>query len=444
MTPPQFTHIHIVGIAGVGTSAIATWAKGAGIKVTGSDVPEAHGPAKEQLEEAGITWKAPFSPDNIEGSPDLVVVTNDHGGIEENPEAIEAKKRGLRVVTYGQALGIIVQGKKVLAVAGTHGKTTTAAMLALILREAGIDPSWIVGSRTPDLGPNGHAGTGEYFVAEADEYPDKLPDGQPKFLFLQPHGAIITSIEYDHPDVFRNEKQLATAFKKFVKQCQLRGRVIVNTDYPLAARLIKIAQSRTLRVRPYGKNKLWPNLRLAVPGLMNELNATAAAKMAHEIGVSQDVIRRALTSFHGVARRFEHRGEHGGIQFFDDYAHHPTAIRMTIEAARKQFPGKRIIVIFQPHTFSRTKALKKEFGAALAVADRAVVTDIYPSREKPSTPDESATLAQEIADMKEDRIEHVGGATNNVAKRVREFIKPGDVVFTMGAGSIYKLHDLLF
>ena len=438
----NFRHIHIVGIAGVGTSAIATWAKEAGILVTGSDASTAHGPAKEQLEEAGITWKT-FAPENIQGKPDLVVVTNDHGGIDGNPEAIAAKKKGLKVVTYGKALGMIVQGKKLLAVTGTHGKTTTAAMLTLILKEAGLDPSWIVGSRTPDLGPNGHAGKGEYFVAEADEYQDKLPHGRPKFLFLQPYDTVVTSIEFDHPDTFKDVQAVFSAFKKLVKQMRTDGILVVNADYPLAARLIKTAQSRGIRFASYGAKKLWPNLQLQVPGLMNKLNATAAARIAHEVGVPQEAIRRALATFHGVARRFEKKGETDGVTYLDDYAHHPTAVGLTIRAAREQYPNKRIVTIFEPHTFSRTKALKRDFAEVLALADASIITDIYPSREKPERPNEKSLLSQEVADMKKEKIEHISGDLPTVAERVKNIVKPGDVVITMGAGTIYKLHDLL-
>lgn len=440
--PPQIRKVHFVGIAGVGMSALAIYCKKRGMAVTGSDDGREYITWKA-LKRSGISWQNSFDPSHVPPDADLVVVTVAHGGLTENPEAIAAKKRGLQVVSLAQAIGRFANSYKVIAVAGTHGKTTTAAMIATILVRAGLDPSWVpIGTATiPTLPSHGHAGRGEWFITEADEYLDRPrgEGGRPRFLYLEPTIAVITSVDWDHPDVYPTEKHYVNAFKKFMKQVRPGGLIVALGDSPTIRRLAKGVKARIVW---YGAKRLWPHMRLQVVGLHNKLNATAAARVAHELGIDQKTIVESLAAFRGTERRLENKGEWKGVELIDDYAHHPTEIKASLSALRETYPKRRLVVVFQPHTFSRTKAFLDDFARSFTDADQVMVMDIFGSARETSGTVTSSDLVKK-AQQHHQHISHVPYDLKTVANQLRRIVKKGDVLVTMGATEVYRLHDLL-
>jgi UDP-N-acetylmuramate--alanine ligase len=434
--------VHFVGIAGVGMSALAIYCKEKGIKVTGSDDGREYITWKT-LKGAGIKWNNSFQAANVPKDADLVVVTNAHGGFTDNPESQAAKRLGLKIVSLRQAIARFASGHKVIAVAGTHGKTTTAAMIATILFQVGLDPSWVpIGTATiPNLSANGHAGRGEWFITEADEYYDRPANlgGQPNFLYFEPQIAVVTSVDWDHPDVYPQEKNYLNAFRKFVKQVKRNGLIVACEDEP---KLRKIMKSAKAHVWWYGEKRLWPHLKLQVLGLHNRLNATAAARVAHELKVKQETILSALSQFKGSERRLEPRGEWRGITLFDDYAHHPKEVTMTIQALRETFPRHRLVVAFQPHTYSRTQALLDDFARSFARADHVFVLDIFGSARESAGQVSSWDLVRRAQNY-HPHVEYCPGQLEKVAGMVRKRLKAGDLFLTLGATDVYKLHELL-
>ena len=459
----KIKHIHFIGIKGVAMTALAVVAKEQGARVTGSDIEEEF-PTSKVLSKFKITPLVGFKKENIVGKPDLVVVTGAHGGMS-NPEARAAKSGGLRVLLHGEALPEFMAGKKEIAVAGCHGKTTSAAMVAHILSGAGLDPSFAVGcGEIKSLATPGHAGKGDYFVVEADEYvTDPGQNPTPRFFYLNPLIAVITNIEYDHPDAYLNIEQVKEAFLTFAKKIPANGLLVAGVDNEnVRAILAKVgvpiltygfspqADYQISRVS-FGTGRTWFRLKhkeidlgqfsLSVPGKHNVANAVAAGIVASFLGISWGKIKELLPTFLGTKRRFEKISEKEGVIFFDDYAHHPTEIKATLEAAKNWFSGKRIICIFQPHTFSRTKALFAEFSKSFDKADEVIVTDIYPSaREKPDPTINSRILVNEIKKHHKNAI--YIGKVEEVVDFLKKELRSGDIVFTMGAGDIYKIHGL--
>lgn len=443
-------------------TALAIVVKEMGAKVTGSDLEEEF-PTDELLAKFKITPLVGFKKENLVGKPDLVVVTGAHGGMT-NPEAQAAKAMGLEVLMHGQALAKFMEEKKGIAVAGSHGKTTVAAMIAHILKESGLDPSFAVGcGDIKSLGKAGHAGKGEYFVAEADEYvTDPGQDPTPRFFWLTPLIAVMTNIEYDHPDAYSNINQVKQAFLTFGKKVPAGGFLVAGIDNENVRAILPslscpiltfgfspLADYQIIRVS-FGNERTWFWLKhkgvdlgqfaLSVPGKHNTANAAAAGIVANFLGISWEKIRQNLSSFLGTKRRFEKIAEKGGVAFFDDYAHHPTEIRATLEAARAWFADRRIICVFQPHTFSRTKALFSEFTKCFSGADEVIITDIYPSaREKPDPTINSKILLNEI--QKHRKNVCYFGSMNEVVNYLKKELTGGEIVLTMGAGDIYKIHQ---
>lgn len=465
-------YIHFIGIKGVGMTALAVLAKEAGIRITGSDIVEKF-LTDEVLGKAGITFKTGFSPENIEGNPDLVVVTGAHGGLD-NPEAKEAQKRGLKVVSQGEAVGIFMEGLVLgrkdlfgISVAGSHGKTTTTSMVAFLFSKAGLDPSFISGcAGISGLEAPGHFGKGKYFVAEADEYATfPQNDKTPKFLWQNPQVTVITNIEYDHPDIFDNLAQIKDAFRQFIQKLPPDGILIASTDNPVVKSLFQNFRGEKISFGfgptcdwqitkvSFGEGKTWfwvkhKNLdlgkfTLSVPGKYNALNALAAIVVGVSLGIPVEKIRQILPKFFGTKRRFEFISETNGIKLYDDYAHHPTEISATLKAAKEWFPGKRIIVIFQPHTYSRTKALFDEFARCFSFADYTVLVGIYPSaREEIDPTISSKLLAIEVA-RHQRNVSYLPGK-EEVIEYLGKIARPGDIILTMGAGDIFSWHkDIL-
>jgi UDP-N-acetylmuramate--alanine ligase len=381
--------VHFVGVGGFGMSAIARVMLQRGYRVTGSD--RAENALTRQLTAAGAQVFIGHAAAQI-GDAQAVIISS--AVQPDNPEVRAARERGLPVLKRAEMLAALLDGLQTLAVAGTHGKTTTSAMLAHILRTTGHDPSYIVGGVLANTGDNAHHGTGRAFVIEADEY-DNMFHG------LRPQVALVTSLEYDHPDFFPTYDAMIASFAAFVRQLDPRGRLIVCVEDD-ARQLAEVSPApvvtygrsagewRVADLRYEGERMCFAARRgdatvaeaeLGVYGQHNALNALGAALAAEAYGVPLPDALAALASFRGTGRRFEVKGEADGVIVIDDYAHHPTAITTTIEAARRRYPQHTLWAVWQPHTFSRTLELIDEYARAFEQAHHALVTDIFPSRE---------------------------------------------------------------
>ncbi|HFC12296.1 MAG TPA: UDP-N-acetylmuramate--L-alanine ligase, partial [Anaerolineae bacterium] len=381
-------HIHLVGIGGSGLSAIALVLLGRGFVVSGSDMQESRYMAA--LRKRGATVYTGHSGAYVSGA-DVVLISSAIPDL--NPEIIAANLMGIPVFKRAEFLGMLMQGQQGIAIAGTHGKTTTTSMVAQILLAAGVDPSVIVGSTIPLLGANGRAGAGEHFVIEADEY-DHM------FLGLNYTIAVVNNIEYDHPDIFEDEETYLNAFSRFIEKLPDAGILLANGDDDAVLSLIRPNTTYTVETVGLGANCDWraeqirPNqqggsdfvvmknadlvglARLRVPGEHNVRNALVAIAVATHIGLDFKTIHVALSEFGGVGRRFQEIGTVGGVTVIDDYAHHPTEIKVTLAAAQQRYPGRTIWAVWQPHTYSRVKLYFDRFVQAFGDADKAIVLDI--------------------------------------------------------------------
>ena len=449
--------MHFVGIKGVAMTALAVWAKERGWQVSGSDVEEVF-PTDEVLLKKNITWNSGFDKNHISKDCDLVIVTGAHGGMN-NVEAVEAQSLGIPTVMQGEILGACTADKKVIAVAGSHGKTTTSALTSHILMKAGKDPSYIVGcGDIPSIGQPAHFGSGEYFVVEADEYIN-CPgiDMTPKFLFLNPHIGVITNIEYDHPDAYNDIHAVKTAFKAFIEKTHKGGKIIACIDSENVQELLSAVDNSQKITYGFSKNADYyiedvsfgdgktmfsvhhgdsnDAFELSIPGRHNALNALAAVLACTIVGVEMEAIKKALPSFVGTKRRFERVGQYQGAPIYDDYAHHPTEIQATLKAAKNWYPDKKIIAIFQPHTYSRTKALFKEFGEAFGDADEVVITDIYASGRESKDASISGNMLADSITVPSSVFYRPNEA--DVVQYIRENARQDNVIITMGAGDIW-------
>ena len=416
---------YFIGIKGVGMTALAQVLKGRGIAVSGSDTSEEFFTDKV-LRKLSIPVVENFDRQNIPADVDLVIVSAAYLATRvNNPEVKEAEKRKLPLLTYAQVLGMLFQEKYGLAVAGTHGKSTVTAMLGLILEKAGFDPTVIVGTEVLQWQSNARVGQSEYFVAEADEYRNN-------FLSYSPKALILTNLEYDHPDFFKNFKEYQEAFKKLIKKIPPSGFIICQANNKNVEQVIKKADCPVVR---YDLKQLQFNLK--APGQHNLLNALAAQAAARQLGVKDEIIKTALLEFGGTRRRFEIKDKKEGVVFIDDYAHHPSEIKAALEAARSLYPRKKIWAVFQPHTFSRTKALLKDFARSFNQADQVIILDIYGSaREKQGTI-HSQDLLQAVKKYKKE-VRYI--STLKEAKEfLNESVGSGQIVLTMGAGDVWKI-----
>ncbi len=456
---PVPQRVHLVGIGGIGLSAIARVLAMRGHAVSGSDLRLS--PLMEELRALGVIVYQGHAAEQI-ADAELVVVSS--AIPEDNPEIRAARIAGVPVVKRQTFIGQLLADQRTVAVAGTHGKTTTTAMIATILDAAGADPSFIIGGVVPGWGTNARAGAGQWFVIEADEY-DRMFHG------LAPDVAVVTNVEMDHPDYYRDLDDLRGAFEVFVRGMAPGGRLIACADSPELQRVLGELQGpNSPEIWTYGRSpearyqvtgfgvndqggieatlqegeQRLARLRLQVPGEHNALNAAAAWLAARCCGVEADVALQALAAFGGVGRRFEVKGEAGGVLVVDDYAHHPTEIRATLAAARSRYGARRLWAVFEPHTNSRTVALFDEFCTAFAQADKVLVGDIFVARQERlavSRRSEAPPTAQDLVAAMDHEGARYGGSVDAIVDTLLVELHPGDVLLTMGAGNGYRIGE---
>lgn len=439
--------LHLVGIGGTGMCGIAEILLNLGHRVTGSDLQLTEVTAR--LACLGATISQGHRPEHVGPDVDVVVISSAVG--PDNPEVVAARERKIPVIRRAEMLAELMRMKYGIAIAGTHGKTTTTSMTGQILAEGGLDPTVIVGGRVKALDSHAKIGRGEYLVAEADEF-DR------SFLQLTPTIAVVTTIEAEHLDCYRDLAEIKDAFVSFCNKVPFYGAVIACLDEPsiqavvprIEKRLITYGFSPQADLRAldplyarqqsgftaYAHDRELGKLTLQVPGAHNVKNALAATAVALELGVPFDTVRRALEGFTGVHRRFEIKGEVGGVMVVDDYAHHPTELQVTLLAAREGW-GRRIVAIFQPHLYSRTRDFAEEFGRSFFHADLLVVTDVYPAREAP-IPGVTGELVTRAARASGHKRVHYVPDRRAIPAAVLPELQPGDMVITFGAGDIWR------
>ncbi|MBI4096264.1 MAG: UDP-N-acetylmuramate--L-alanine ligase [Candidatus Levybacteria bacterium] len=444
--------IHFVGIKGVGMTPLAIIAKEAGIEVSGSDISDEF-ITDEALKKTEIIPLVGFSKDHIK-SPDLIIATGAHGGFN-NVEVLEARRKNIKVLTQGEAVGVFMDGaifgRKFtgISVTGTHGKTTTTAMIATILKISEEDPSFLMGTaNAASLGAPGHYGKGVYFVAEADEYmTEPVYDKTIKHMWQHPKIAVITNIEFDHPDAYSSLDDTREKFLAFANQLPHDGILITCGDDPQVKKLLSEFKGRKITYgsamqNDYVVSDVLKGVELSVLGEHNRLNATAAFIVGLEVGLSREQIKNGLVGFKGSKRRSEFVGTlSSGALVFDDYAHHPTEIKKTLKAFREKFPRSRIVCIFQPHTYSRTKSLFEQFITAFDEVNAVILTNIYSSlREKPDLTVSMQNLTEKIKTRGKEAI--FLPALPDVIKYVNnQVFGSNTVIITMGAGDVYKISE---
>lgn len=412
----------MVGIGGIGMSGLARLYLHEGKEVSGSDsVPSGITVA---LEREGIRFCLEQVAGNISDDVDLVVYTE--AIPKDHPELLAAGEKGIETINYFEALGMVANEYYLIAVAGSHGKTTTTAMLIDILEEGSLDPTAIVGSLRTRTHSNFRAGKSKYFIAEACEY-------RRDFLSLTPDLLVITNIEAEHLDYYKDLQDVQNGFRELGSRVREGGNIIARTSDPNVA---PVLDGLGVEVVDY-KKYFDPSLQLTQPGLHNQLNAAAAAAAAATLGVSTPVIREALENFAGTWRRFEYKGELNGAPVYDDYGHHPSEIVATLTGARERHPGARIVLVFQPHLASRTAKLKDDFITALSQADRLILTDAYAARKQDTEGLESKALAEMIQRVHTDT-RHIE-SFDAIAAVLKSGVTKDDVVIIMGAGTITKL-----
>ena len=454
--------IHFTGIKGVGMTALALAAQDLGKVVSGSDTAEIF-PTSQILKQRQIKLKIGFSPQHLPKNCDLLIYTGAHDG-QANSEVRTALERNIPVLPHSQALGLFSDGYKTLAVAGVGGKSTTSAILATILDTAGLRPSFCVGAgNIPCLKTPGRmVRKSKYFVAEADEYvTDPQANLTPRFHYLKPFVAVITNLEYDHPDVYKNLDAIFDSFRTFIQPVPQDGLVVLNIDNPHIRQFIKtidkpvttygfspqadwqivkvhVADKKQFLQLKY-KNIIWPELIINLPGNYNALNSVAAVAASYHLGVSPEKIKLGLKRFTGVKRRFEFIGEAKGVSLYDDYAHHPTEIQAVLAAAKNWLPGKRLIVIFQSHTYSRTKALLTGFAKSFELGDVVIINDIFSSARETDSLGLTGPVFEKEVKKYHHHVYYCPGEVETL-NCLQKIAAKNDVIFTLGAGNNWLWH----
>ncbi|MDR6176653.1 UDP-N-acetylmuramate--alanine ligase [Nocardioides zeae] len=451
----ELGRVHFVGIGGAGLSAIARIMLARGITVSGSD--GAASSTLDALAAAGARVHVGHAAEQVADADTLVVSTAVR---EDNPEVVAAYARGLRVLPRSAGLAAVMAGRRVVAVAGTHGKTTTTSLLTTALVATGADPSYAVGGELAQLGTNAHDGAGQEFVAEADE-----SDGA--FLVYSPHLAVVTNVDADHLDVWGSEEAYRAAFERFLDRIEPGGTLVASADDAGAAALLATAEERGIRAVAVGESPeaAWrihdvsfagprstfaltgPDgvdvgpVTLQIPGRHYVVDAALALTAGLLLGHPADALRAGLESFTGTRRRMEAKGEVGGVRVYDSYAHHPQEIVGDLQAARSVAGEGRLLVAFQPHLVSRTRIFGTAMGAALGAADQVVVADVYLAREE-ADPAVTGALVADAVPLPGDAVAFVPGLDDVAAELVRR-ARPGDLVLTLGAGDITTVGPLV-
>jgi UDP-N-acetylmuramate--alanine ligase len=440
--------IHFIGIGGAGMSGLARISLSLGLQVSGSDSKDSS--VLLALKALGAEVFVGHQGSNVDGC-DVVIYSN--AIAITNPEMQRASELNLPLITRAQALAVLMSTSKSLAVAGTHGKTTTSSMLTVALQGCGVDPSFAIGGTLTASGSNAHRGTGEFFVAEADE-----SDGS--FMEYKPFAAIVTNVEHDHVDFFETEEAVMDIFNDFARSIDSEGYLIYCRDDKGATEIASQESDATkvsygvdpssdllidqITLLPMGSKAraLWKGravgtIELHVPGHHNLLNAAAALAMGLSLGLPSAGLLEGLASFQGAGRRFELKASVAGIRVIDDYGHHPTEIDVTLTAARRYAGDGRVLVLFQPHRYSRTQAFLEDFATTLDLADLAILLEIYPASEKP-IPGVSASLIT-------DRMKRGKFIPNflDASEEIIAMAKPGDVILTLGAGDVNSLAPII-
>ncbi|HUF54358.1 MAG TPA: UDP-N-acetylmuramate--L-alanine ligase [Dehalococcoidia bacterium] len=467
-TIPQ--RVHLIGVGGIHMSGIAQILRDRGHTVSGSDIYLT--PLTRKLEKMGVTVHEGHAGGNIDDA-ELVVYTS--AAHADNPELLEAQRRGIEAIKRAEMVAVLQQGKQVIAVAGAHGKTTTSSLIAFMLHKAGLSPTIMLGGEARDLGSNALPGEGPHFVVEADEY-DRA------FLNYHSHIAVVTNVEPDHLDIYGSFEELQRAYAQFLAQVDISGFIVACLDSPPLQACLSQRQAflpRTVggdvtypvHVTSYShlspeadwyaeivspqdeaskgidgstfvvrfQKQLWGEFVTRLPGAHNVSNSLAAIAVGEIVGVPKDTVREAIAEFKGAARRFEFVGEAAAVIVMDDYAHHPTEIRASLAAARTRFPGRRIVVLFQPHTYTRTAYLLDEFRDCFADCDALFIADTYAAREDPSEGMDAKALTGEITTPKA----VCAGPVSEAAALVADELREGDVFFTVGAGDVDKAGPLV-
>lgn len=448
-------HIHFVGIGGIGMSGIAEvlLSLGENFRVTGSDLKRSQ--ITEHLEKMGAVISEGHKAENIIGA-DVIVTSS--AIRDENPEIIAARQKQIPVIPRAEMLAELMRlYRHGIAVAGTHGKTTTTSMIAHLMTASGFDPSVVVGGRVASLGSNARHGRGEYIIVEADESDGSL-------LLLTPTIAVLTNIDSDHLDHFTGGiDQIKQCFVAFANSVPFYGTIVLCLDDQNVQEIIPQLTRRTISygsaaqsdissmyinldanfgseftVRAFGQEL--GKIHLSVPGLHNVHNALATVAVGLDLGMKFESIAEALSGFRGAERRFQIKGEKNGILVVDDYGHHPTEIKATLAAARTS--GRRVVTLFQPHRYTRTRDLKDEFARSFYGADLLLIADIYSASEDPIEGITSRALAEQVERFGHRHVEYIGGLAGAAAK-LREVAQPGDLVLTLGAGNVYQAGDEL-
>ncbi|MEC3977670.1 UDP-N-acetylmuramate--L-alanine ligase [Amycolatopsis sp. H20-H5] len=451
--PDALKRAHLVGVGGAGMSGIARILLARGAQVSGSDAKESR--AVLSLRAQGAEIALGQSADNLaafEGGPSALVVST---AIKEtNPELVAARERGIPVLHRAQALAGLMEGHRVACIAGTHGKTSTTSMLTVALQHCRLDPSFAIGGDLNESGANAHHGEGGIFVAEADE-----SDGS--FLAYSPWVAVVTNVEPDHLDHHGTVEAYTAIFAEFVARIEPGGLLVVCGDDEAANKLGTRAEADGVRVWRYGRTVTGTDdakvlaytpaadggvvrislhgkeidVRVAVPGEHMALNALAALLAGVELGAPVEGLAEGLAAFGGVRRRFEFKGRAGDVRVYDDYAHHPTEVAAQLLAVRTAAGSGRVIVVFQPHMYSRTKTFSKEFAEALSLADEVIMLDVYGAREEPEPGVTGALIAERITGV----AVHYEPAFDVATRLAADLVKPGDLLVTMGAGDVTQL-----
>jgi UDP-N-acetylmuramate--alanine ligase len=449
--------VHLVGVGGIHMSGIAQVLRSRGHEVTGSDLTLS--PLTERLEKLGVRVSRGHDAANV-GDAELVVYTS--AAHEDNPELAEARRRGLPTMKRAEMVARLMEGKRSICVAGSHGKTTTSSLIAYMLWLAERSPTFMIGGELVDLDTNVMAGEGPDFVVEADEF-------DAAFLNYHPDIALVTNIEPDHLDIYGSLEKLVETFRQFLSQVKPDGHIVACREDPALRALLWETAGDDVRfpvhVVSYGLEaeaewraehisskgvdgytfvvkcgeKVHGTFETRLPGIHNVRNALGAIAVGSILGLPLESVQRSTAAFHGARRRFQPVGEAAGVTVMDDYAHHPTEVRATLAAARERFPGRRLVVLFQPHTYTRTQYLLDGFRTCFADCDVLLIAETYAAREEPS----AGMTAQQLAPEIESPEARYAGTLEESAAALAELLRAGDVFFTIGAGDVEKVGPMV-